>query len=43
MVLSVLEQIKSSKLEKYLEEALKSNYKFLVMNAEEIVRTLNQK
>ena len=42
MALWVLKKIKSPKLEEYLDKALKSNYKMLIVNAEKIVQSLNQ-
>lgn len=40
MALRVLEKIQSTKLEEYLEKAIKSEYKWLKENAEEIVQNL---
>lgn len=43
MALRVLEKIQSTKLEEYLEKSLKSEYKWLKENAEEIVHNLLHK
>lgn len=43
MALRVLEKIQSTKLEEYLEKAIKSEYKWLKENAEEIVQNLLNK